>query len=378
MLEGWESYIAHGIKHSRPSKSYTIPIGNLFDFYWHAFQTRLFDRHGLGSKRATKCLVRKIRKINPDIIHIHNLHGYYINIEILFQYLSSISTPVVWTIHDCWPFTGHCTYFDMVNCEKWKTECENCPQKKAYPASFLADRSRDNFYLKRVLFNLPKNLTLVPVSDWLKGLLGKSFLQEIPARVIHNGQDLTVFKHKSTQTLVEKYGLRDDFIILGVANRWNERKGLKDFLALSKLLSKNEKIVLVGLSVKQFQALPKNIIGVKRTKSLEELSEFYSLANVLVNPTYEESFGMVNIEALACGTPVITYCTGGSPETISKETGFVVEKGQVDKIMDCIRKIKVLRGDYFIKACRERAETYFDKNVKYREYLNLYDELSDS
>ena len=371
---GWESYIAYG-RYGNPSSSNTIKIGNILDTYWHVFQTKLFDRHGLASKRSTKTLVETIDRINPDIIHLHNIHGYYLNINILFEYLELKGIPVVWTLHDCWSFTGHCTYFDIVKCEKWKTECNNCPQKREYPSSIVIDNSQENFYIKKILFNSLKNLNLVPVSNWLNDLITESFLNKVPTKVIHNGLDLKKYIFKSTESVIKKYRIEDNFIILGVANIWSKRKGLTDFLDLSKELEENDLIILVGLTDDQIQILPKNIIGIKKTESIEELCEFYSVANVFVNPTYEDNFPTTNIESLACGTPVITYNTGGSPEAISKETGYVVKQGDKAEVLKCIRKIKEVKKENFIIPCRERAETFFNKNQKYNEYLDLYNNL---
>lgn len=371
---GWESHIAYG-RYGKPSMANTIKIGNILDTYWHVLLTKFFDKHGLASKRATKILIKKIDQVNPDIIHLHNIHGYYINLKILFDYLTLKAIPVVWTLHDCWAFTGHCTYFDIVKCEKWKTECNKCPQKKAYPSSIFADRSKENFLLKKVLFNSLKNITLVPVSNWLKNLVGKSYLNEVPTKVIHNGLDLEKFNRKSTNRIISKYRLDNFFIMLGVANMWSKRKGFNDFLEMSEKLLEDERIILVGLNDKQLKVLPKNIIGIKRTESIEELCEFYSVANVFVNPTYEDNFPTTNIEALACGTPVITFNTGGSPEAISKETGFVVDKGNIEGLLKCSRQVKKLTKGHFAKVCRERAEKHFDKKNKYREYFNLYIEL---
>ncbi|MGK7893090.1 MAG: glycosyltransferase [Xenococcus sp. (in: cyanobacteria)] len=371
---GWESHIAYG-RYGNPSTSNSIKIGGVLDTYWHVLQTKLFDKHGMASKRATKKFVKKIEQINPDIIHLHNIHGYYINIKILFDYLALKSIPVVWTLHDCWSFTGHCSYFDMAKCDKWKTECNKCPQKNGYPSSLFADRSKENFYLKKELFNSLTNLKLVPVSEWLNALVNNSFLNKVPTRVIHNGLDLEKFSNKSTKTVLERYGLKDNFVILGVANIWNRRKGFSDFIELSKNLDANERIVLVGLNDKQLKSLPKNIIGIKKTESIDELCEFYSVADVFVNLTYEDNFPTTNIEALACGTPVITYKTGGSPEAISEKSGFVVDQGSIELVLKYTRRIKEQKKENYAKSCRERAEEFFDKNSKYNEYLDLYNEL---
>ena len=247
---GWESYIAYG-RNNRPSQSKLIKIGSDLDIKMHGLQTRLFDRHGLGSKSATQELVEKIEKIKPDIIHLHNIHGYYINIEILFKYLQNTNIPVVWTFHDCWPITGHCSYFSFVGCDKWKTQCFSCPQKTDYPASWFIDRSEKNFNLKKKLFTSLPNVTLVPVSKWLYGILEESFLQNYPLKVIHNGINTEVFRPSTGDAFRAKHHFDNKFILLGVASVWSPRKGLKDFIALSKVLNNDFQIVLVGLTRKR-------------------------------------------------------------------------------------------------------------------------------
>jgi putative colanic acid biosynthesis glycosyltransferase len=213
---GWESYIAYG-RNERPSSSKLIKIGTDKDIKLHGLQTRLFDRHGLGSKGATTDFIRQIEKIGPDIVHLHNIHGYYINMEVLFHYLKKVNIPVVWTFHDCWPITGHCSHFTFVGCEKWKTQCYNCPQKTGYPASYLIDRSKKNFILKKELFNSLSNLTLVPVSQWLSGILKESFLQNYSIKVINNGVNTEVFRPSEVSDFRNKHGLIDKFV-------WFDRK----------------------------------------------------------------------------------------------------------------------------------------------------------
>jgi len=222
--QGWESYIAYG-RNKRLSQSQLIKIGTDWDIKMHGLQTRLFDRHGLGSKSATQIFIKQIEAIKPDIIHLHNIHGYYLNIEVLFNFLASTQIPVLWTLHDCWPFTGHCVYFDFVGCKKWLTQCNNCPQTRTYPASFFLDRSTQNFNLKKELFTGVHNLTLVPVSQWLANLLRQSFLKNLPIQVINNGIDIETFKPVPSNNLRFKFKLQSKFIIIGVANIWSERKG---------------------------------------------------------------------------------------------------------------------------------------------------------
>ena len=368
---GWESYIAYGWE-SGESKSQTIRIGNDFDIKMHGLKTRLFDKHGFSSGRATKEFVKQIDKIKPDIIHLHNLHGYYLNIEILFNYLATIDTPIVWTLHDCWPITGHCAYFDFVGCYKWKDVCYKCPQKRSYPGSLWLDRSKENFLTKKKLFNSVKNLTLVPVSNWLADIVKQSFLSKYPIKVINNGIDTNVFQPIKKNIFREKYSLGNKFIILGVAAVWNERKGLKDFLELNKKLDENYQIILVGLTNAQLKRLPQNIIGITRTNNVAELAEIYSSVDVFVNPTWEDNFPTTNLEAMACGTPVITYNTGGSVESVSPETGFIVEKGDVAGLKDKIEQIKQKGKSYYSNACVNRAKSLYDKNDRYLEYLHLY------
>lgn len=371
---GWKSYIAYG-RNERPSKSELIKIGNDWDIKMHGFQTRLFDRHGLGSRSATKDLIEKIKEISPDIIHLHNIHGYYINIEILFNYLRNTNIPVVWTFHDCWPLTGHCAHFTFVGCEKWKTQCYNCPQKKNYPSSWVVDRSEKNYNLKKELFTSLPNLTLVPVSNWLSEILKESYLQHYPLNVINNGFNTEVFKPSSDKVFRIKYSLENKFILLGVATSWGSKKGLYDFIELSKLLKTDYQIVLVGLTKKQIEQLPDNILGIERTESVKELAEIYSASDVFVNPTYEDSFPTTNLESLACGTPVITYKTGGSPEAIDELTGIVVEQGNIGKLIDAINKVKDKGKQSYSEACVNRAHRLYKKEDRYQEYIELYEKL---
>lgn len=371
---GWESFIAYG-RNERPSVSKLIKIGSEKDIRWHGVQTRLFDKHGFASRKTTFDFVKQIDEIKPDIIHLHNIHGYYINIEILFYYLKKVNLPVVWTLHDCWPITGHCSYFTFIGCEKWKSECYSCPQKKEYPASWLIDRSKKNFHLKKELSSSLSNLTLVPVSNWLSGILRESFLKIFPMKVIYNGINTEVFKPSRGNSFRIKYGLDSKFLLLGVASVWSPRKGLRDFIELSKLLNKDYQLVLVGLTKAQIREIPNNIIGIERTENVDELAEVYASSDVFVNPTYEDNFPTTNLESLACGTPIITYKTGGSHESIDENTGIVVEQGNIKKLEDAIKEIKRRGKQYYSKACVERVHRLYKKEDKYREYIKLYDSL---
>lgn len=374
IASGWESYIAFG-RNERYSESNLIRIGNDLGIKMHGLQTRLFDRHGLGSVKSTKLFIQQVDKIKPDIIHLHNIHGYYINIEILFNYLSKVDVPVVWTLHDCWSITGHCTHFSYVGCEKWRTKCYSCPQKNEYPASLFIDRSEKNYILKNELFNSLSNLTLVPVSQWLSDILKDSFLQKYPTNVINNGINTSVFKPTGNNEFRERYGLQNKFILLGVAGIWSQRKGLEDFIELSKTLGADYQIILVGLTRKQKDQLPVEILGIERTESVEELAELYASSDVYINTTYEDTFPTTNLESLACGTPVITYNTGGSPESIDESTGIVVEQGNISKLVEAIRVIKDNGKQYYSDACVNRVNRLYKKEDRYKEYIDLYESL---
>jgi glycosyltransferase involved in cell wall biosynthesis len=373
-LFGGECIVAHGVKYIRPTNIDNYVIGNTRDLYVHEIKSLINDSQGLESKRATIKLIIETKKYNPDIIHLHNLHGYYINYPILFDYLLSNNTPIVWTLHDCWPFTGHCCFFDRLGCDKWKTGCGHCPGLSVYPRSLFVDRSTRNWRLKKECFtSVLDRLTIVPVSNWLESFVRQSFLKDATIQTIHNGVDIKTFSPKEVSSLKETYSLGAKKVVLGVALPWTARKGFDDMIRLADILPADEyQVMMVGLSDKQLKHLPPNIIGVKRTNSAAELAELYSLATVFVNPTYEDNFPTVNIEALACGTPVITYRTGGSPEAIDDETGIVVEKGD---IAGMARAISSVDKHAYSTPCRNRALRLFDKDKCFAEYLRLYERL---
>ena len=373
--QGWESYIAFS-RGKAISESNLIRIGNVFDTYIHGVQTRLLDNHGLGSVVSTLKLIKKIKEISPDIIHLHNIHGYYLNYPLLFKYLSESNIPVVWTLHDCWSFTGHCAYYTYVNCNKWKVQCFDCPQKKNYPASILIDRSRLNYKNKKDCFTSIPNMVLVTVSDWLSNEVQKSFLNKYSIKTIHNGIDLKTFTINDISK--NKLSLENSFIILGVANVWEPRKGLADFIHLRNLLSSKYVIILIGLTQKQIDDLPEGIIGIKRTNSINELAQYYSMSDIYVNLSVEETFGMTTCESMACGTPVIVYNSTACPEIVTKETGFVVESGDLKSVVECIKVVQENGKEKYKYACRKRVIQYYNKEDKYREYLQLYNQLLKS
>lgn len=372
--KGWESYIAYA-RNDRPSNSKLIKIGNYYDIVIHGIQTRIFDRHCLSSKKATLDFVEKLKQIDPDIIHLHNLHGYYINIEILFEYLLQKNIPVVWTFHDCWAITGHCPHFDYVGCTKWRSECHHCPQKKKYPASWLMDRSFENFHLKKELFTSLKKCFIVTVSEWLSRIVKESYLANFPLMIINNGVNTELFRPIHDTTVRNRYNLKNKFVILGVASGWNARKGLFDFIELSKSLSTDHQIILIGLNNSQIRKLPARILGLERTENLNELVKLYNAADVFINPTWEDNFPTTNLESLSCGTPVITYKTGGSIESLDINTGFIIPKGDISGLIKAISTIKLKGKEYFAKPCVERAKVFYDKNNRYLDYIKLYESL---
>jgi glycosyltransferase involved in cell wall biosynthesis len=371
----WKSYIAFG-RLKRSSKSVLINIGCFLDNVFHLVETRLFDRHGLGSRWSTHLLIMKIKKINPDIIHLHHLHGYFINVNILFNFLKSYNGQVVWTFHDCWSFTGHCCYFEIVNCDKWKTVCGKCPQINQYPKSFYLDRSKKNFLMKKELFLSVKNLTVVSVSHWLGSLVSQSFFSSSNLKMIYNGIDVSKFRIKSDLCTVKgQLGVTNKFVILGVATIWEKRKGFDLFLELSKSLKSDCVIVLVGLTKDQKSLLPLNILGFERTDNLESLVNFYNCADVFCNLSYEETFGLTTVESLSCGTPVIVLGNSGSRELVHDKVGFVHDKFSVSSIINSIEIIKGNGKNSYSDDCRNHAISNFSNSLAYSNYINLYNDL---
>ena len=367
---GWDCYHAYGGRYIGKSQFEAFQVSSKLDNYIHAFEGEYLGLHGLGSYFSTKQFIRRIQEIKPDIIHLHNIHGYYLNYKVLFEYLAAVKTPVVWTLHDCWSFTGHCTHFDNAGCEKWKTECGSCPLLLAQYKSRLVDRSRKNYLLKKNLYSRLSNVTIVPVSHWLGGLVSQSILKQFPIRVIQNGIDLNVFK-PTKNSIREKLGISDDkLLVLGVLGSGLAEKGKEEFIELSQ--RDDLKVVLVGLTNDDTKGLPDDIIKLGRTSSQAELAEFYSASDVLLNPTYNDTFPTINIEALACGTPVITYRTGGSPEILDNSTGIVVTKGDIKGLKSAIELIKRTGKKVYSQACRERATKYFNKEERFEDYMDLY------
>lgn len=317
-------------------------IGSNFSFFSHLVLATIFDMQGYGSYFATKKLVRRLKEEQPDIIHLHNVHGYYLHLPTLFKYLKEdYNGEIRWTLHDCWTFTGHCSHFTASNCDKWKTCCYKCPNKRKYPVSLVFDRSKKNYLDKKRMFTGLKNLTIITPSEWLNKLVKKSFLRDYNVVTINNKIDKNIFKRTIDEHVYKKYSIPENKKnILGVASVWTKEKGFFDFIELSKTFL-DFNIILVGVNKKQKKLLSKyGIIGVLRTENQTDLAKLYSICDYFVNPTYEDNYPTVNLEAIACGAKVISYDTGGCKEQIRNEDGFIVPVGSIDDIIKIIKEEK--------------------------------------
>lgn len=337
MKEGHQCVLAFGRDKANCDDVQTVQIGTPLDVKCHALRCRVLDDHGFGSRAATKKFLQWVKAYDPDVIWLHNIHGYYLHIGLLFDYLRTCGKEIRWTLHDCWAFTGHCAYFDFARCEKWKTGCHHCPQKGSYPASVILDNSRKNYEEKKRLFTGIPNMTLLVPSYWLKSRVENSFLRDYPVEVVYNTIDRCVFK-PTAGTFRRDNGLEGKKIILGVASVWDARKGLEDFIALSKLLPEPYKIVLIGLNEKQIEALPDTMLGLPRTNSMESLAQAYTAADVFANPSTEETFGMTAMEARCCGTEAIVYKDTACEEIVNQFGGIAVERG-AENLKDAILQL---------------------------------------
>lgn len=343
-LEGHICKIVHGRSKliSNDSRDLAVRVGNRTSVLLHALLTRAFDIHGFGSYVATKRFLHWAEEFGPDMIWLHNLHGYYLHVGLLFKWIKKHPNLIVkWTLHDCWSFTGHCAHYMAVGCEKWKTQCHHCPEKKQYPTSMLIDNSYWNYKRKKQLFTNVPNMSLITPSQWLADQVKQSYLKDYQVEVVHNKIDLSLYKtlgepDKSSicEQIREKYGIpKGKQMILAVASKWTDRKGMNDFLVLDqKLDHEQQRLVMVGLEKEQLSKIPETVIGIERTDNRQELVALYNLADVYVNLTYEENYPTVNLEAEACGTDVITYDAGGCRETIHRADSLVVAVGDLNAV----------------------------------------------
>ncbi len=348
--------------------SFPYGLKYAFDKYvkLQALKSRIFGNYGFNSKYATKKLINELGRIKPDIVHLHNLHGHNCNLTMLFSYLKENKIKLFWTFHDCWAFTAYCPYFDLAKCKKWMNECHDCSLHKTY--SWFFDRSKFLFNEKKKLFQ-GLNLTIITPSQWLANLVKQSFLKDYPVKIINNGIDLFVFKPTESD-FREKCGLAGKKVVLGVAFGWGMRKGLDVFVELARRLPNDYQIVLVGTDDYVDKQLPANIISIHRTQNQKELAEIYTAADVFANPTREENYPTVNMESIACGTPVVTFRTGGSPEILDETCGSVVECDDIDSMEREIIRI-CEEKPYSKEDCLTRAKN-FDMNDRFKEYVELY------
>lgn len=341
--EGHQCLIAFGRDENIPKDIPVYKIGNKYEIMWHVLITRVFDKHGFGSRNGTKKLIERIDEYQPDIIWLHNIHGYYLNIEMLFEYIKRINIQVKWTLHDCWAFTGHCSHFSFVGCDKWKSCCNSCPQLKRYPSTLFLGNVENNYRRKKSAFTGVKQMELKVVSHWLENLVKQSFLKEYKITVEHNKVNKGTF-YKIESDIREKYNLVRKKVILGVATDWTEYKGLSDYYYLSNKLSDDYKIVLIGLTEKQIDKLPDNVLGVKRTNSAKELAQWYSSAFLNVVASKEETFGMTILEALHCGTKSVVYKGTACEEVVNTYGAGVAVDNDVNALFEEIIRQGELNG----------------------------------
>lgn len=370
--DGGECLIGYGVPGISPdSEPFAYRIGTPVERKLHGAMRKLLDAEGCGSVLGTRQLIREMRAFAPDLIHLHNLHGCYLNLAMLFDELAAMNKPVVWTLHDCWPFTGHCAYFDYVGCDRWQSQCHDCPQKASYPTCIGLSRAKQNFERKKQLFTQLQNLTFVAPCQWMTQPLSQSFLKRYPVRVIPNGVNLTVFKPVDSD-LRTHYGIGEKKIVLSVASEWDERKGLRYLLEARQKMGSEYCFVVIGLSEQQAADLPDGMIGLTHTANADELAAWYTATDCLANPTMEDNMPMVNLEALACGTPVAVFATGGCPEAVG-ECGQVIPQGNVDALCEAIRQLCQRKPD-LRSLCLKRAKD-FDSRKTFQSYLELYKEL---
>lgn len=374
--QGWDVYIVHGARYSNPpSCMHSIQAVSKFGEYMHYAEGLIFDNHGMASRSSTRKVIELIKEIKPDVIQLHCIHGYYLNYKLLFEYLNTIDVPVVWTFHDCWAFTGHCAHFMSAACYKWRDEgCSLCPLKYDYPKS-LFDFSARNYSIKRKLFSQNKNLHIITVSKWLEKITRESFFHNKSIQTIYNGIDIDIFKPVDSSGLRTRLNLQGKHVLVAAATAWTENKGLNDYIQLVNLLSDDVTLILLGLADEQIKQLPSTIIGKRRTDSAHELAQYYSMADIVLNLSYQETFGLTTAEAMACGTPGIVYNTTASPELITNETGSIVELGNIEEISKTIKDIISKGKAFYSYQCRNRAVMLFDKDNRFMDYIHLYESL---
>lgn len=360
--DGHESYIFYEAGNATEKNMFRI--GNYFELHSHAVLSRNLGRQGYFSHFATVRLIRKLRSICPDVIHLHNLHGSYLNLPMLFRYLKKSPAQILITLHDCWLFTGKCPYFTVAGCEKWKDACGGCTQLDGYPRSKVDTTKKCLRDKKKWLSGFGDRMKIIAVSDWLRDTAKESFLSQYSIETIHNGINCDIFRPMDAAAVRAKYQLGNKYMILGVASSWDARKGLREFLLLAQTLREDECIVLVGLTQQQIETLPSNVIGITRTENQQELAQLYAAADVFINPSKEETFGLVTAEAMACGTPVIVYDSTACAEIVSEEDGLILQPDGGQCIADAVREMRQLP--------KRNVHRIFDQERMVEEYVNEY------
>ena len=378
---GWQCYFAYASESNLCSCEEIRINKSVISYIIHTYLfSRILNLKGFGSWIETKLFIRKIKKIAPDIIHLHNIHQNFLNLPLLFSFLKKAGIPVIWTLHDCWAVTGGCTHFVYNKCENWKTGCYRCPR---------CGNSDTGGELKGVFRTMPwvlrkkeayitsvPNLTFVTVAEWLSGVVRSSVVGSVPVQVISNGVDCTRFyPHTDIQAIKQKYGCGNRFMIVGVSSHWSASKGLYDYYKLRELLPADQfVIVLVGITSEQKNNIPDGIIGIERTENLDELALIYSAADVVTSLSYQETFGLTIVEGFACGTPAVVYDNTALPELIDSDTGLVVETGNMERLAEAIRQVCKTGKSFYSQACREVAQTRYDKFCQYEKYVELYEQ----
>ena len=370
IAQGWESYIAYG-REARESQSTLIKIGSKLDVYLHAIASKYLDCHGLMSCFATRKFLKQLESIKPDIIHLHNIHGYYVNYPMLFRYLKEKNIPTVITMHDFWLMTGHCAYINK-SCDRWRKGCGNCPRLDQYPAA-MVDSSAKNWQKKANIFANMPNVTLVPVSHWLGRYVEASLLKNVKQQIIYNGIDIGVFKFDDKNEVSVSRVDWTKFTIMSIATRWTDANGYSDVMQLSGILPEDCQIVMVGLDNEQMKSLPKNVIGFRKTESFTQLQELYFESDVIFNPNTEVTFGLVTVESMACGTPAIVLRDTAGEELVDEQTGFIVDN--VEQVLDLIPVLKKKNKVQMVSTCRQRFVEMFEAGKQYQKYFELYNQL---
>ena len=371
---GIDSFVAYSVAREKPEKGYLI--GNTADKKVHALLSRVSGKQAFFSARATKRLVKYIDTIKPDIVHLHNLHSNYISLPVLLSELAERKIKVMLTQHDCWFFTGNCFHFSAIGCEKWEAGCRNCPgRNKIGTKSWISDCTYSVWQEKKRLFSMIDDLVVVSCSDWLTDITRRSFLGNRRLMTIHNGVNLEVFRPITSNGIRTRLQIDDKaFVVLGMANKWLLERNRE---VLSAVLSMTD-IILVLLGCTKEQQIKVNGSNVKTVGFVgdkHELACYYSAADVFVNLSWEDTFPTVNLESLACGTPIIAhYCTG-VPEMVDAKVGMVIQPGCAEKMIAAINEVKSVGKDYYSKHCRAKAEKEYDYKQCVAKYISLYQDM---